>query len=109
MDGGGWAEGGRLPSAPTDPKLTKGQRQASRACIHDEEMTDMPTKPKPKPKSRAAKPKKAARPVARKAAPKAVKRPYKPIKLKLLRPVPSDIDIAQAVRPKPVTLIAQEE
>ncbi len=68
----------------------------------------MPSKPKPKPKSRAVKPKKAARPAARKAAPKAVKLVYKPIKLKLLRPVPSDIDIAQAVTPKPVTLIAQE-
>jgi len=68
----------------------------------------MPSKPKSKP----SKPKKAAKaaprskPVVRKA--KAVKLPYKPIKLKLLRPVPSDIDIAQAVTPKPVTLIAQE-
>ena len=68
----------------------------------------MPSKPKPK----ASKPKKAAKPAARpkpvaKKA-KAVKLPYKPIKLKLLRPVPSDIEIAQAVTPKPVSLIAQE-
>ena len=46
---------------------------------------------------------KAAKP---KTSPK--KLPYKPIKLKLLRPVPSDIEIAQAVTPKPITLIAQE-
>ena len=64
----------------------------------------MPSKPKPK----ASKSKKAAKPkpVVKKA--KAVKLPYRPIKLKLLRPVPSDIDIAQAVTPKPVSLIAQE-
>jgi formyltetrahydrofolate synthetase len=68
----------------------------------------MPSKSKPKPKSRAVKPKKVAKRGAKKAAPKAVKLPYKPIKLKLLRPVPSDIDIAQAVTPKPITLIAEE-
>jgi formyltetrahydrofolate synthetase len=67
-------------------------------------MSDMPSKTKPKPKVRAAKPKK----VVKKAAPKAVKLPYKPIKLKLLRPVPSDIEIAQAVKPKPITEIARE-
>ena len=67
----------------------------------------MPSKSKPKPKSRAVKPKKAVRRVV-KAAPKAKKLPYKPIKLKLLRPVPSDIEIAQAVTPKPITLIAEE-
>jgi formyltetrahydrofolate synthetase len=67
----------------------------------------MPSKSKPKPKSRAVKPKKVARRVV-KAAPKAKKLPYKPIKLKLLRPVPSDIEIAQAVTPKPITLIAEE-
>jgi methylenetetrahydrofolate dehydrogenase (NADP+)/methenyltetrahydrofolate cyclohydrolase/formyltetrahydrofolate synthetase len=68
----------------------------------------MPSKSKPKPKSRAIKPKKAAKPAVKKAAPKAAKLPYKPIKLKLLRPVPSDIEIAQAVTPKPITLIAEE-
>ncbi len=68
----------------------------------------MPSKTKPKPKTRAAKPKKATRPVTKKAARKVVKLAYKPIKLKLLRPVPSDIDIAQAVTPKPITLIAEE-
>ena len=61
-----------------------------------------------KPKTRAVKPKKAVKRVAKKAAPKAKKLPYKPIKLKLLRPVPSDIEIAQAVTPKPITLIAEE-
>jgi formyltetrahydrofolate synthetase len=71
-------------------------------------MSQMPSKSKPKPKSQAVKPKKVAKRVAKKAAPKAVKLPYKPIKLKLLRPVPSDIDIAQAVTPKPITLIAEE-
>ena len=45
---------------------------------------------------------------AKKAAPKKAKLPYKPIRLKLLRPVPSDIEIAQAVTPKPITLIAEE-
>jgi len=44
---------------------------------------------------------------AKKAAKKA-KFPYKPIRLKLLRPVPSDIEIAQAVTPKPITEIAAE-
>jgi formyltetrahydrofolate synthetase len=63
-------------------------------------MSDMPSKTKPKPKSRIVKPKKVVK--------KAVKPPYKPIKLKLLRPVPSDIEIAQAVTPKPVALIAEE-
>jgi formyltetrahydrofolate synthetase len=70
-------------------------------------MTHMPSKPKPKSKTRAAKPKKAAKRVV-KAAPKPKKLPYKAIKLKLLRPVPSDIEIAQAVTPKPITLIAEE-
>jgi formyltetrahydrofolate synthetase len=67
-------------------------------------MSEMPSKSKPKLKTRAVKPKKAAKRVATKA----VKLPYKPIKLKLLRPVPSDIEIAQAVTPKPITLIAEE-
>jgi formyltetrahydrofolate synthetase len=70
-----------------------------------------------------------SKPVAKKARPaakKAVRRPtaakarpakkagakarggFRPIRLKLLRPVPSDIEIAQAVTPKPITLIAEE-
>jgi formyltetrahydrofolate synthetase len=53
-------------------------------------------------------PKKPAGKRAVKAAPKVKKLPYKPIKLKLLRPVPSDIEIAQSVTLKPITLIAQE-
>jgi len=41
----------------------------------------------------------------KKAAPKF---PYQPTKLKLLKPVPSDIEIAQAGKLKPITQIAQE-
>jgi formyltetrahydrofolate synthetase len=48
------------------------------------------------------------RALARRAAPTKAKLPYKPIRIKLLRPVPSDIAIAQAVTPKPITLIAEE-
>ncbi len=60
-----------------------------------------------KPAVRKAAPKKPAKKTVKtKASPK--KLPYKPIKLKLLRPVPSDIEIAQAVTPKPIALIAQE-
>jgi len=44
--------------------------------------------------------------VAKKAAP--AKAAFKPTKLKLLRPVPSDIDIAQAGKLKPITQIASE-
>ncbi|GAB4465948.1 MAG: formate--tetrahydrofolate ligase [Anaerolineales bacterium] len=43
--------------------------------------------------------------VVRKAAPKF---PFKPTKLKLLRPVPSDIEIAQAAKLKPILQIAEE-
>jgi formyltetrahydrofolate synthetase len=63
-------------------------------------------KAKAKPKAVA---KKAA--VVKKAAPKkAVKArvAFKPTKLKLVRPVPSDIDIAQAAKLKPVLQIAAE-
>ncbi len=58
---------------------------------------------------RKVQPKKAAvrKPPARKAAKKATM-PFKPIRLRLLRPVPSDIEIAQAVTPKPISLIAEE-
>ncbi len=61
----------------------------------------MPAKKKVVAKKRTAK-------VVRKVAAPARKGPYKPIKLKLLRPVPSDIEIAQAVTPKPITEIAAE-
>src|SRR3989337_200037 len=61
----------------------------------------MPAKKKVVAKKRTAK-------VVRKVAAPARKGPYKPIKLKLLRPVPSDIEIAQAVTPKPITAIASE-
>jgi len=61
----------------------------------------MPAKKKVGAKRRTAK-------VVRKVAAPARKGPYKPIKLKLLRPVPSDIEIAQAVTPKPITAIAAE-
>jgi formyltetrahydrofolate synthetase len=58
---------------------------------------------------KAAPKKVAARKAApKKAAAKKTRSPYTPIKLKLLRPVPSDIDIAQAVKPKLITQIAQE-
>ncbi|MBI5824268.1 MAG: formate--tetrahydrofolate ligase [Chloroflexi bacterium] len=47
---------------------------------------------------------------AKKVAPKkaAVKVTFKPTKLKLVRPVPSDIDIAQAAKLKPILQIAEE-
>ena len=61
----------------------------------------MPAKKKVVAKRRTAK-------VVRKVVAPARKGPYKPIKLKLLRPVPSDIEIAQAVTPKPITAIAAE-
>ncbi len=48
----------------------------------------------------------AKKAVAKKATP--AKSAFKPIKLKLLRPVPSDIDIAQASYIKPITQIAEE-
>ncbi len=51
----------------------------------------------------------------KKAAPKAVKKaapkrkfPFKPTRLKLLSPVPSDIEIAQACKLKPIKQIAEE-
>ncbi|MBI5353883.1 MAG: formate--tetrahydrofolate ligase [Chloroflexi bacterium] len=47
--------------------------------------------------------------VAKKSAPRlAAKATFKPTKLKLLQPVPSDIDIAQAGKLKPILQIAQE-
>jgi formyltetrahydrofolate synthetase len=44
----------------------------------------------------------------KKAAPKKIKFAYAPTKIKLLKPVPSDIDIAQAGKLKPITQIAKE-
>lgn len=54
--------------------------------------------------------KKAVKPVAKgkKAAPKKIQFPYAPTKLKLLKPVPSDIEIAQAGKLKPILQIAEE-
>ncbi|MBL8102895.1 MAG: formate--tetrahydrofolate ligase, partial [Anaerolineales bacterium] len=46
--------------------------------------------------------------VAKKAAPAKVSSKFQPTKLKLLRPVPSDIDIAQAGKLKPILQIARE-
>ncbi|HMX20096.1 MAG TPA: formate--tetrahydrofolate ligase, partial [Anaerolineales bacterium] len=45
--------------------------------------------------------------VVKKAAPKA-KAAFTPTKLKLVRPVPSDIDIAQAAKLKPILQVAEE-
>ncbi len=50
----------------------------------------------------------AKKAVAKKAAPAKAQVTFKPTKLKLLRPVPSDIDIAQAAKLKPILQIAQE-
>ncbi len=44
----------------------------------------------------------------KKAAPAKAKVTFKPTKLKLVRPVPSDIDIAQAAKLKPILQIAEE-
>ncbi|HLA87866.1 MAG TPA: formate--tetrahydrofolate ligase, partial [Anaerolineales bacterium] len=46
--------------------------------------------------------------VMKKAAPARAKVTFKPTKLKLVRPVPSDIDIAQSSKIKPVMQIAAE-
>ena len=52
---------------------------------------------------------KGTKKATKKAAPKKqIKFAYKPTKIKLLKPVPSDIDIAQAGKLKPITEIAQE-
>lgn len=71
--------------------------------------------PKAKPAKKAVKAKaKAVKPVAKKkvvAAPAKAKKAavvFKPTKLKLVRPVPSDIEIAQAAKVKPITQIASE-
>jgi methylenetetrahydrofolate dehydrogenase (NADP+)/methenyltetrahydrofolate cyclohydrolase/formyltetrahydrofolate synthetase len=76
-----------------------------------------PPKPKAKPKktvvkARAAKPKRKAvarKPVSRKAATvRSVSLKFKPTKLVLRRPVPSDIEIAQEARLKPIVQVAEE-
>jgi formyltetrahydrofolate synthetase len=81
--------------------------------ILDEETAPMPAKKTPAKKKSALKRKPVRKPAAKRAAAKRpvarkAKLPYKPIKLKLLRPVPSDIEIAQAVTPKPIVDIAAE-
>jgi methylenetetrahydrofolate dehydrogenase (NADP+)/methenyltetrahydrofolate cyclohydrolase/formyltetrahydrofolate synthetase len=77
----------------------------------------MATKPKSKAVKKAAPKKPAAKKaapvkkvVAKKAAPSrtAAVRKFTPTKLKLLSPVPSDIEIAQAGKLKPILQIAQE-
>ena len=71
----------------------------------------MPAKKSPAKKKPVVKKRPIRKPAPRRAAakaPAAKKLPYKPIKLKLLRPVPSDIEIAQAVTPKPIVDIAAE-
>ena len=52
--------------------------------------------------------KKAKRKIAPKKVVKKAAVIFKPIKLKFLTPVPSDIEIAQACRLKPITVIAEE-
>ena len=51
---------------------------------------------------------KGTKKAVKKAAPKKIKFAYAPTKIKLLKPVPSDIDIAQAGKLKPITQIAAE-
>lgn len=54
--------------------------------------------------------KKAVKPApkGKRSAPKKIQFPYAPTKLKLLKPVPSDIEIAQAGKLKPILQIAEE-
>jgi len=63
---------------------------------------------KAKPAKKSAKKVVAKKAVAKKAAPAKAEVTFKPTKIKLLRPVPSDIDIAQAAKLKPILQIAQE-
>jgi len=51
---------------------------------------------------------KGTKKAVKKAAPKKIKFAYKPTKIKLLKPVPSDIDIAQAGKLKQITEVAKE-
>lgn len=64
----------------------------------------MPTK-KP---AKAVKKPAAKKPAAKKPVAKSAKPAFKPTKLKLLNPVPSDIEIAQAGKLKPILQIAEE-
>ena len=66
----------------------------------------MATKGKSAKKGAKAKPKKAVKKTIKKTVAKAAA--FQPTKLKLLRPVPSDIDIAQAGKLKPIVQIAEE-
>ncbi|MDP2776567.1 MAG: formate--tetrahydrofolate ligase [Anaerolineales bacterium] len=50
----------------------------------------------------------AKKAVIKRAAPARAKMTFKPTKLKLVRPVPSDIEIAQAAKLKPILQIAEE-
>jgi len=68
----------------------------------------MATKSKKAPAKKVAAKKPVTKKVVKKAAPKQVKFPYAPTKLKLLKPVPSDIEIAQAGKLKPILQIAAE-
>lgn len=67
----------------------------------------MATKTKSTKKTAKAKPKAAVKKVVAKKIAKA-KVTFKPTKLKLVRPVPSDIDIAQAAKLKPILQVAAE-
>jgi formyltetrahydrofolate synthetase len=64
----------------------------------------MPAKAKPKKAAKKVAPKK----VVKKTAVKKAAVIFKPTKIKLLTPVPSDIEIAQACKLKPITVIAEE-
>lgn len=73
----------------------------------------MATKAKSAKKSAKAKAKPASslkgkKVVVKKAAPAKAKVTFKPTKLKLVRPVPSDIEIAQAAKLKPILQVAEE-
>ncbi|HNO30420.1 MAG TPA: formate--tetrahydrofolate ligase, partial [Anaerolineales bacterium] len=67
----------------------------------------MATKGKTAKKGAKVASKKVVKKAVKKAAPKAAST-FQPTKLKLLRPVPSDIDIAQAGKLKPINQIAAE-
>ena len=64
----------------------------------------MPAKAKPKKAAKKVAPKK----IVKKTAVKKAAVIFKPTKIKLLTPVPSDIEIAQACKLKPITVIAEE-
>ncbi|CAG0961009.1 methylenetetrahydrofolate dehydrogenase (NADP+) / methenyltetrahydrofolate cyclohydrolase / formyltetrahydrofolate synthetase [Anaerolineales bacterium] len=63
---------------------------------------------KAKAKPKAVKPAPKAKKVVKKATPAKAAVTFQPTKLKLVRPVPSDIDIAQAAKVKPIMQIAAE-